>query len=509
MRSKNVALALALSAAICSASAQAAQADDESLRSYLPAAANAVAVIDLERILNSAMGVREHWPEKFKNAYENAPLIVPPNARRVVLASLIDPMTLQPYWEISIMDLKAAPSMQTIARAERGFADTIADKPAVCSPINAYFVRLDSHLLGTVAPANRQFVARWIRNSVSHSDQVSPYLQTAMASADPGTAYLFAFDLADAACAPRFRRRIDNGEFECLADKPINVDRTSRTIASIKGLVLRVAIDEEISGSANIEFGRPTKVLADIAKPLLIEILGKCGAAVDDFNDWDCEADGNHIALRGKLSAEGMRRLFSIVDPPSPLSTIDPKESTVADADRKDADKSRAQAIAASKQYYAAVTKIIENIGKRIRGSSSMTQGAAWVSRDARRIERFPIVDVDPALVEWGSNVGAQLNAIAGAMGVGGLQTRARTVGIEESQIGGDTVTYYAGGTIGEVQTNENDAVNRRNVARQRMATASQEKAKVAQVAVKMLQEIEASRAAIRRAMTQKYQAEF
>jgi hypothetical protein len=481
-----------------------AQADDAKLLSLIPPGANAIAIIDVDKIINSPMGTKEHWKDKLKDAYAAKPLVVPPSASRIVLASLINPSTMQPAWEVSLIELKSAPSMKKIAGAEGGFVDTIAEKQAAYSPINAYFIRLDTNLLGTVAPANRQFAARWARRAPSQGDNLTPYLQTATASMDAKTGYLFAMDLEDAASSRKVRGRIEAGDFESLADKTASAEKIAALVASIRGVSLRVSIGDEIIGSGVIEFGHPTAVLADSAKPVLLEVLAGFGAAIDGLDSWKVTADGNNLKLHGKLPVEGLQQLLSIVDPPSPLPTADSDddkpESAKAD---KDAKKSDAAVAAASQKYYTTIAKILDNTGKKIRNATSMTAGAKWVAGDSRRIARLPIVNVDPDLVNWGNQVSSQLNDLASAVGVGGLQARSQAVGIQDANVSG---TYSEGL---ETQSDPNDRINQQNVKRQRAAATAAQKAQTAQAATKILSDIEGSRSQIRAAMVKKYSVNF
>jgi len=493
-------LAALASACVGFSALRAARADD-TLLSRIPPDTNTVAVIDVDKLMKSPLGVREKWKEKLKNAYAANPILVPPNASRLVLAAMIDPSTMLPAWEVSVIELNSTPSMKKIARAEGGYVDTIAEKPSVWSPINAYFLRLDSKLLGTVAPANRQFAARWVRRGATQGDDVSPFLRKAVASMAPNVCYLFAMDLKDATSTKRIRHRMETGDFESFGESTVDSEKIGPILASIKGVTLHISVNDEISGSGHLEFGRPAAALADIAKPLLLEFLAKCGASIDDFEDWKVSIKGEGVTFAGKLSVDGMRQLLSIVDPPSPLAAGDSDEETATGNE----ESSTAAMAAASKGYYTAIARAVENIGKQLRGASSLRQGATYVARDARRINRLPILNVDEELLKWGADVSSQLNEIAATAGVGGLQTKARAVGIQDAYVSGGSSYNYDR----EIRSNPNDRIARQNVKRQRLAASAEEKARLAQVATHVLQNIETSRAQIRAAMTQKYKIEF
>lgn len=479
------------------------QAADATSLSLIPPGANAIAIIDVDQILKSPMGVQGHWKENLKNAYTDKPLIVPPNASHLVMASKINPSTMQPEWEVSIINLKTTPSMKRIATAEGGFVDSVAGKQAVWSPINAYYVRLDSRLLGVVAPANRQFAGWWARHIASQGNQLSTYLQSAADSMNAKTSYLFAMDLRDAVSPVRARRRIESDDFASLNDKKRDAEQIAELFGGIRGVTLRVSIGEEAEGFGVVDFSGPATALEGLAKPLLLEILGDVGAAIDGLDKWRFAVKGSAVTFEGNLPVEGLRQLVSIVDPPSPLAADDSKDSPEHADDSDNAGKNDAKVVAASKQYYTAIARITENVGKKVRGSTSLTQGAKWVAADARRIARLPISNVDPDLVAWGNGVSANLNELATAVGLGGLQARSRTVGIQDAYVSGSSTSDL------EITGDPNDRIAKQNVKRQRLAASAEQRAATAQIATRILMEIEASRAKIRTAMVQKYNTEF
>lgn len=478
-----------------------ASADVKNLLSRVPPGANVIAVIDVNGVINTPMGKQNNWKEKLADAYAAKPLVVPPNAVKLVQASWIEPSTMRPMWEASVIELNKAPSMEQIAKAERGFAESVLDKPAAWSPINAYFVRLDSRLLGAVCPADRQFLARWINQSASAGDVIGPYLQSAVDGMDAGTDYLFAFDLQNAVSPKRVRRRIALDEFDCMAGKNVDGEKIGATLGSIRGVTLQVDINDDAVGKGTIDFGQSAAPLAAFAKPLVLEALGKFGVGVDDFQKWDASVKGNSIMLKGKLSTEGMRELFSIVDPPSPLHTGD--ADAPAAADKPAPANNDDPTPAATKKYFEAVGGIIDGIGVKIRQAPSMIQSGTYIARDARRIDRLPILNVDPMMVQWGTSVSTQIDQIAGSMTTGGFTARANTIGIQNAQID------YINDDSATAQVDPNDAVNRINVTRQRRAALAEAKAQTGQQVTQMLRDIETSRAQIRAAMTQKYKINF
>lgn len=480
--------------------------DASALAKRLPPGANAIAFINVDGLINSKLGKEEDWRSKLADAYSVGPLFVPPDAKHVMMASWLEPTNLEPIWEASVIRVGKALSMDRIAKNANGFTEGIGQRMAAWSPANAYFIRLDATMLGVVCPADRQFAARWCGRTDGADGALTPYLRAAVEKIVPDTEYFFAIDLQDAVSEKRCRRRLEMDEFESLTGKEINTRRIAEIVASLKGLTLFVEVGSEISGKCTIDFGQPTDELASYAKPMLTDVMERVGASIDDIKTWKFSAKGSTILASGKLSTEGLRALCSVINPPNPGQT---DESAAADANdgaekaKDSAPTAPAATAAASKQYYRAVSKIVDGFGKRVRDASSLTAGATFVARDARNISRLPIMNVDPELTKWGLDVSMKLLEVGSALGVGGFQARARAEGVMNPEAA--TVSW---GDL-EASVDPNAEINRQNAARARRAATAEEKARVLQQATQALMELEAGRAQIRAAMTRKHKIEF
>ncbi len=494
------------SAVVALAIAGTTLADASALAKRLPPGANAIAFINVDGLINSKLGKEEDWRSKLTDAYSVGPLFVPPDAKHVMMASWLEPTNMEPIWEASVIRVGKPLSMDRIAKNANGFTEGLGDRMAAWSPANAYFVRLDATMLGVVCPADRQFAARWCGRTDGDAGALTPYLRAAVEKVVPETEYLFAIDLQDAVSEKRCRRRLEMEEFASLVGKDINVRRIAEIVASLKGMTLFVEVGSEISGQCTIDFGQPTDELASYAKPMLTDVLERVGASIDDIKSWKFSAKGSTILASGKLSTEGLRALCSIINPPSPGQT---EESAAANANdgegnaNDSAPAATAATAAASKQYYRAVSKIIDGFGKRVRDASSLTAGATYVARDARSISRLPIMNVDPELAKWGLDVSMKLLEVGSALGVGGFQARARAEGVMNPE-----AASVSWGEL-EASVDPNAEINRQNAARARRAATAEEKARVLQQATQVLMELEAGRAQVRAAMTQKHKIEF
>jgi hypothetical protein len=481
-----------------------ASAEFKSLLGRIPSDANALVLIDAEGMLNSPLGVREGWKVKLANAYAQKPLIIPPDASRVVMAALIDPGDMETIWEVSVMDLSKPPSLDLMARAEGGYVDILGKTPAVWSPINAYFIQLDPLVLGAACPANRQFASRWAAGKPTGS--LSAYLSNAAGAVGAGTPIVMAMDLQDVTCATKVRRRLATETFASLEGKNPDLDALSQVVGGIRGVTLRVAIGEEARGKGVVDFDRDTAVLASFAKPLLLELLSQSGALIDDLDTWQVNARGKQVSFEGKLSTDGLRRLLSVVEPPAPHEAGQPASGKPG-ASEKDVKA------AASQQYFRAVRDIIQRLDKKAAGgrSGTLSEIATWMKRDAGEISRLPILNVDPDLAKFGTEISVRLNDASRVMTEGTLQTHARTSGIRSTHV--ETYSGYGGYYGSGASEQANNSAQRRaaqaQADTQRKQAIKEERARTVSQAGEIFKGVKAEAERIRIEMTNRYQVEF
>ena len=504
--------------------ASAAVADVRELLGRIPGDANALVIIDVDKMVNSPMGKQEGWKEKLADAYANKPMVVLPGTKRVAMGALLELGTGEPIWEVSVMEIDSVPAIKDIAKAEKGYVDKLGDMPAAWSPIDAYFVQLGSNMFGAVCPANRQFAARWARQKQTLGGEfVSSYLKHAATAADKGTEVLMALDLEDVTSVAKVSRRLRQESFDSLQGKEIDAPAFAKALASIKGLELLIDVGEEATGRGVIDFAEDTKALGDLAKPLLLEMLAKYGMALPEFEDWKVTAASNQITASGKLTAEGLRCLLSVVDPPTPAQLVaatstpeppapkEPAQPSEKKAKEKPApEKSasgKASAAKISQKYYQTVAKILDNLEKNIgKGtkSASLADSAGWLQRDARRIDRLPILNVDPDLVAWGSEVSTRLREISRVFDIGVMQTRA---GINAVQ-SGNRGTYVGSVDDGGEQGAQAD-LDRQTRDAQSRQSAQEQKANAYKAAEQIIQGLRGSRTKMRAMMTERYGIDF
>jgi hypothetical protein len=460
------------------------------LASRIPADANVLVAVDIDKLVNSPMGEKENWREQRTVRTHNRPVIVPAETKRLVMGALLNATTSQSMWEVSVMELSQAPSMSAIAAGDRGYVDTIGGRQAVRSSLNAWFIQLGGNVLGVVTPAQRQFATRWAKQDSAQGGTLSSYLQSAAATADAGGAIVMAVDLAEAASPSGVEWALQNDPFAALDGKNVDAKALASLIGGIKGLTLTVDVKDEATGRCVVDFSSDASILSDVGKPMLLEFLSRAGMFVPDFQNFQAKVSGTKLVMEGKLSTDALMRLLSVLQPPSPTRTQE-ASGAVAAAGKSDTDDKAA----ASQAYYKTVSQILDKIG----APTTLTNAQAWLPRDAKRIDQLPALNVDPELLEWGTQVSAALNEAGQVIAVGAEQAKARVAAI--SGPGGG----YNSDSAGEAQAR----ADYRNAQRQRQQAAAEEKAKAAEAAGKVLNDVKSARAKVRADMVAKYNVEF
>ena len=102
-----------------------------------------------------------------------------------------------------------------------------------------------------------------------------------------------------------------------------------------------------------IDFTESVAPIKAIAKELVIKALSDLGAPIDDLAEWKLELEEKAITLRGPLSKDVQRRVFSIVEIPST------KFSTLKDAVPAVSKQPSERKIAETSQTYYASTEVL------------------------------------------------------------------------------------------------------------------------------------------------------
>jgi len=501
-----------------------AHAQFQELLRRVPASPNVLVVLNAQKIFDSPIARREGWKQNYERAFAAAPMLLPPSAQQFVLAAHLNLEFMQSHWEAAVMRLSKDPAIGEIAKRVAGTPDKVAGKGAVETPGDEFIVKFAPYIFGVVTPASRQFTATWIRDAAANdSVRLSPYLRQAAGYAEKvGTEIIYAIDLHDALRQADVRANL--GTSEVLKGKEIDLDKLSQVMASIRGATLGIVVGDKVYGKLKVDFGEDATILDGVVRPLLLEVLGRAGAMIDDFETWKPTVRGARIAIEGPLSLSGMRKLFSILElDASEVATEKVTAKTGPGTRRpnslppaaRSADREATMPYT-TQQYFNAVSKYLGDLRHK-KGARSIGQYGLWFEKYARKIDRMPILNVDPEMVDYGQDMANQLrDAVSAIQGIG-IRSGALTAQIYPE---GTVTTSYGGygpvaryGAYGGYRVYGGYAGSAsyyfRNVEAEKRAVRKQERAKGATSARHIFKQMDQQTAVIRRKMTEKYQIEF
>lgn len=379
----------------------AAQLDQLVLR--VPSAANALVIVNAQSLHAHIQSVGDDW----EGAGQTAPLA---GVQWYLQAAELDYEFMQPLWEVSVSALPQAPTMEQIAAASGGRADRLAGSVTVERPNDSYVVAFGPRVLAVMSPANRQQVARWIREAKTRkAPALSPFLTDAVRIADAGPAQIIvAFDLGGVLAPEEIEHAL--AKSPALTAAGVDPNGAAELLGNLSGLRLNIQWrDDAFHGELVVEFSQSPAALAKVAQPLLLEILAKRGANVGALEQWTSSVRGNAIVLEGVMTSSGLRRVASILSSPvGPASAAPaPSAQTVSP---------ESVTGAASQAYFRAVTGYLDDLfGGNIR-PQSLYQIQVWVDRYARQIQDLNTQNVDPDVLAYTSNVIVLLGEIGSEM---------------------------------------------------------------------------------------------
>jgi hypothetical protein len=476
----------------------AAGQDFDPLLRKIPESANALVLIDVEQTLASELAQKEGWGEKLELAYVNRPVFLPPEASKLAIAGALQPTAdFTRLWELGVMQLSEPLSMRSIARSEGGYVDTIAGNEAAWTPSDAYFVAFADNELGVLFPAERQFVSRWVNFAKKNAAvELSPYLTEASRLTNEQVQILLAIDLADVVQPHQARERIEDSPV--LQKAKVEPEQASKILATLRGATLRIAVGQTAQAQLRIDFGTDISALKDVAKDLVLSVLDDFGANVEDMATWKIDVKPTAIHMEGPLSQDGLRRVFSVIElPTTKFSSLKDTGGAGEGAE----ETSESQIRESSLTYYRSVDVLLKDLQRDLKGNKA---SAAIMERYAKKIDRMPILHVDPQLLDYGAKLANTLRTMALTKRQGGVAYGVDTAGMGGGGYANYSVSYgYGGREVGDLYGGARaSASDRAAIKASAMADANYAR-------VEGFKGIDDATADIRRKMTEKYQVEF
>lgn len=469
----------------------------------VPATANAIVLLDLDALYDSPMAQRFGWSGAHEAASYKVPLMVPPSATLAMMAANIELSTMDSTWEVAAAVLDAPVSVDEIARSERGYVDEIAGTSVVWLSSGAYAIALDERLLGVAYPDNRQWASRWIDSSAeSSANELSAPLDTSASLLRDGTAVVVAVDLRDVASVWEARDYLGVNQFGQTQDTDMMA--LANALASVQSLTMTISVDNEATGKIEVTFDEDISGFGEMAKPMLLGVARHIGIGMPDLEDWTASVRGRVVALEGTLGVDGMRRVLSVMEAPMPRTATPQVAEAAPSAPSAPAERETEPATMsveeASQAYFAELSEMVNRLG--INANRNMNEASTWFDRTATRIQRLDITNVDPALIDLGTEVSNHLRD------AGRTLEMARQRGLAAAS----RVTYDAPSNTSRNNTSRQRAESRRRMSmrdQQREAAIMQELSKGMEGANQSLTEIDSAMRDVRRQMNEKYDIPF
>jgi hypothetical protein len=469
----------------------------EDLAARVPATANAIVLLDAQKLLATPLAKREGWAEKYDQAFAAGLATISPDTRQMILASQLDYEYMKPHWELALADFSAPRKVADIARRTKGTLDQIAELPVVALSDDSYCVQLAPTRLGVMSPANRQTIARWVSKVASKPEAaLSPYLQATLVASQTSQ-IVVAFDLQDAVPPEVIRAKL--AASSTLAGKNIDLGAAAKALEGLRGMVFEVAVTDNSQGRLRVHFNRDASVLAPVAKPLILEVLGGMGAMIADIRDWSAATEPQRFTLSGPLSADGRKRVLSLIDHPTAALVAANQTTSTSSAQESN------RAADATQQYFKAIMSSTDDL--REKEMKTWGQKAMWLDNAGRKLDRLPILDVDPDMLAFGRYTSARMRDASAALKGIGITTAAQQAQVYQQYstsgagYGGGGAYGYGGGYSYYNEWN--------NVAGQRRAISAQNRAEGVTMAQAIAREWENETTKVRQAMTQKFRINF
>lgn len=468
------------------------------LMKWVPADANAVAIVDVEALFRTPTAKRENLRQKMADAFVNHELSVPPESKRVVFAAQLGLNSqLQPEWDLGVIELAATPSFAAIARREGGQLDTVAGQSAVRLAHGTTGVELAPGVVLATSQPNRQVVSRWVAAAKKAAAPVaSPYLAKAAGQVTAASPLVLALDLSECVTAPAARAFLATQE--PLKNKIAEQADLAELLASAKGATLAVSFGDHRAGTLRVDFGKPAAGLKPHAKELLAATLDEVGASLDDFDNWAVAVDGTAVTWTGEITPVGLRKIISLIAPGSGHRDLSPEETSSPGAPTLSPETIKATT---SQKYFRAVKGLIDELDKTL--NKTRDNHAVWFERYARKVDDLPIKDVDKDLLTFGGNVSNSYRYQAQAKRMAGVRSGVREAQPNYQTVGG----YNSVGPYGTYGTYSWSTTVRAEPERGQIRT--EENATATQVRIAERKQIEDGMGQIRRVLTERYNVEF
>lgn len=393
-------------------------------------------------------------------------------------------------YETMIIHLDGVSSEQVLAKLDAGTADRMSENrmPEGMTPVS-----LAADTLGLYYPNDRQAAQRWAKNF--NVSTLSDYLTMGVGYAENnGTQIVFAVDMDDALDPANLKTWFESNPFP--GANQLQPQGAANAVASLKGCTMGIRFTDRAVASWRFDFGAGASIFTPVAKPLMLNLVGRLGLSLNSMQSWKVNSEGNSLFMKGELDAAEVRILLSVLaQAPEALDRMNlsdvPSESQTVTMSKSEM----------SKTNYDSLKKILRDITHPTHSILTSGAKAQYLERYARKIDELPILNVDENLVEACAEIATRLRVQSERLR--GNQITAGTYSNNSGSQGmtGSYASNYGGyGAVGiSRQYGLTDQQVAKNLGRAKSAKSGAEQKK----------EIMNLMADLRRTLTERYQIEF
>ncbi|MBX3418440.1 MAG: hypothetical protein KF851_12620 [Pirellulaceae bacterium] len=448
---------------------------------WVPDHANTLVLINADQIFGSAIATKENWAATGAGAYERGLSIVPPGVGKVMLASQIDLEYLEPIWTIGVFAKgNTSNAVAKLAEQDGREVEQVGSRDLVALSGDQYVVQLDGSTVGVVTPANRQTLARWLKDGDAGRVRLSEYLSNALAFADKNADVIIAFDLENLISKSAARSRLIN--FESI--RASDVDALADAMSKLQGLTLGITIRDGITGALRIDFADGTSGINLVSKKFILEALANNGVMINDFLDWEITTEGTRAVFSGPMTTSGIRKISSLINQPIRAQFADSPGGQQAQP---------ASMGKSTRQYFDTIDLYFRELDEFLRGPrhTNARAYARWFDKYANKIDGLSVRNVDPQMVEFGANISEGFRDVSQGL----FSSDATVVGRQATERGVNSSFFYSDYNYGY---RSNSSI-RKNIK-------AQEYSKAAETARGILENMRNQIGSMRRDMTARYE---
>ncbi len=488
----------------CSQVGNAQETTFEDLGKKLPGNVNAVMAVNVKRISNSQIGVREQWATSYAGQTASGLMFVPEQANVVLIGAVMDFDAFKPRETAIMVTMDQVPPIETIRSISDGQIDDLAGDQIVETKANAYVFRASDQLIVGLRPGDRPYFTNWLKDLKSSSTRVEGYLEEGLGFADEHAEIIMAFDLGSFVSRTKVYDKIK--DMDLVRTSSLDPKQVSKLIASMRGFTLGVTVKDKVYGSVKIDFAEDISSLSPIASEIAQSVFARTGLQIEEFESWKIGASGKQIKLSGDLSTPSLRKILSIVDVPR----FDKNPFTTASETANSPDADTPGSL--SKKYFETVNSFYDEIKAKVTPASAYLENAKWLGTYADKIDGLSVLNIDEAVVAYGNQV-SQTMRDAGT----GLRNTNQTAKEANQQLlaagtrsgGGYGASLSWGGGFSTGGVGWGEGTNRGDGSRIRTATQNKEKSEAVKSVVGMFATVDTSRREVKQTMSQKYGIDF